>query len=420
MRRNLVFLLLIVSLAFSGCARPDDGASIFDMPAETPEIKPFIPTGPVFAPDFQIIPDTLLVYGRGASGFSAESILTKGSLLASYSEIVDEISLTGAEIVDKIAREYSVDPRLLLALLDYRSGWVQGSDTENVSEYPLTNDAPSRTGLFRQLSWAANELNRGFYSHRVGGLPEFSLTDGTQVQVSPGINDASAALQYVIGKMLGFKEWQAAVGPLGVYATYLSLFGEPFRISSFPNLPENLAQPEMLLPFNEKEGWFFTSGPHSAWGDGAAWAALDFAPDEDAFGCYDSLLWVTAVAGGLVVRSADGQVIQDLDGDGDEGTGWTILYMHIAGFERVAVGAELKAGDKIGHPSCEGGLSNGTHLHLARRFNGEWIPADQGIPFVLSGWTSRGDGVEYDGSLYKGDLEITASGFPTDENKITP
>ena len=106
--------------------------------------------------------------------------------MASYSEIVDEISLTGAEIVDKVAREYSVDPRLLLALLDYRSGWVQGSDTENVSEYPLTNDAPSRTGLFRQLSWAANELNRGFYSRRVGGLPEFSLADGTQVQVSPG------------------------------------------------------------------------------------------------------------------------------------------------------------------------------------------------------------------------------------------
>ena len=420
MRRSLVYLTLIISLTFSACARPEDAASIFEKSAETPEIISTIPSGPVLAPDFQIIPDTLLVYGRGASVFSAESVLSDGSLLESYSEIVDEVSLTGAEIVDKVAREYSVDPRLLLALLDYRSGWVQGSDKENVSEYPLTNDAPSRTGLFRQLSWAANELNRGFYSRRVGGLQEFALVDGTQMQVSPGINDASAAIQYVFGKMLGFKEWQAAVGPLGVYATYLSLFGEPFKISSFPNLPNDLAQPELQLPFKEKQGWFFTSGPHSAWGDGAAWAALDFAPDEDAFGCYDSPLWVTAVADGLVVRSADGQVIQDLDGDGDEGTGWTILYMHIAGFERVAVGSELKAGDKIGHPSCEGGPSNGTHLHLARRFNGEWIPADQNIPFVLSGWTSRGDGVEYDGSLIKGDIEITASGFPTDENKITP
>ena len=420
MHRNPVFLTLIFSLIFSACARPDDGASVFDIPAETPEIKPSFTAGPVLSPDFQIIPDALLVYGRDASGFSAESVLAEGSLLASYSEIVDEISMSGAEIVDKVAREYSVDPRLLLALLDYRSGWVQGSDTENVSEYPLTNDAPSRTGLFRQLSWAANELNRGFYSRRVGGLQEFSLTDGSLVKISPDNNDASSSLQYVFGKMLGFKDWQAAVGPLGLYAAYLSLFGEPFRITSFPNLPEDLTQPELQLPFNEEQGWFFTSGPHSAWGDGAAWAALDFAPDEDAFGCYDSQLWVTAVADGVVVRSADGQVIQDLDGDGDEGTGWTILYMHIADSERVDAGAELEAGDKIGHPSCEGGPSNGSHLHLARRFNGEWIPADQGIPFVLSGWTSRGDGVEYDGSLYKGDFEITASGFPTDANKITP
>ena len=78
MRRNLVFLTLIISLTFSACARPDDGASIFDMPAETPEIKPSIPSGPVLAPDFQIIPDTLLVYGRGASGFSTESVLSEG------------------------------------------------------------------------------------------------------------------------------------------------------------------------------------------------------------------------------------------------------------------------------------------------------------------------------------------------------
>ena len=418
MRRNTILLTLFVSLAFSGCARPDNGSSIFAHPAQTPEIISAVPGGPILAPNFQIIPDTLLVYGQGASAFATASILADDPLLASYSELVDEISLSGAEIVDKIAREYSVDPRLLLALLDYRSGWVQGSDTDNVSDYPLTNDAPSRTGLFPQLSWAANQLNRGFYSRRVGGLPEFSLADGTLIKVAPGINDASAALQFVLGKMLGYKDWQVAVGPLGVYATYLALFGEPFRITSFPNLPDDLAQPELLLPFKKEQGWFFTSGPHSAWGDGAAWAALDFAPDDDAFGCYDSPQWVTAVADGLVARSVDGQVIQDLDGDGDEGTGWTILYMHIAGFERVAAGAELEAGDKVGHPSCEGGPSNGTHLHLARRFNGEWIPADQGIPFVLSGWTSRGDGVEYDGSLFKDDFEVTASGFPTDENKI--
>ena len=137
---------------------------------------------------------------RGLHGFSVKSAVAENSRLASYTEEVDEVPLTGIEIVEKISREYSVDPRLLLALLDYRSGWVQAKDLDNVTEYPITNDSPSRTGLFRQLSWAANELNRGFYSRRVGGLQEFPLADGILVRVSPEINDASAALQLCLGK----------------------------------------------------------------------------------------------------------------------------------------------------------------------------------------------------------------------------
>jgi hypothetical protein len=45
---------------------------------------------------------------------------------------------------------------------------------------------------------------------------------------------------------------------------------------------------------------------------------------------------------------------------------------------------------------------------MARRFNGEWIPADGNIPFVLDGWVSSGNGVEYDGKLTKGAAVIEA------------
>lgn len=420
MRRTFVFLSLITYLTLSACTRPDEGPSPFEKLTEPQGEITFTPAGPIQGPEFQILPDMLLVYGPGLSGFSVKEVISDNSRLASYTETVDEISLTGVEIVEKISLEYSVNPRLLLALLDYRSGWVQAEDVENSAEYPITNDNPSHAGLFRQLSWVANELNRGFYSRRVGGLKQISLADGTLVEISPKVNDASAALHYVLGKILSFKDWQTAVGPLGLYASYFSLFGDPSRVSASNQFPADLAQPEMQLPFVDKLGWFFSSGPHSAWGDGAAWAALDFAPDEEQYGCYDSPAWVTATADGLVVRSADGQVLQDLDGDGDEGTGWTILYMHIATDDRVEVGTNLHTGERIGHPSCEGGPASGTHLHLARRYNGEWIPADQNLPFALSGWISKGDGVEYDGSLTRGDDEIYASGFPTDENKITP
>jgi LasA protease len=169
-----------------------------------------------------------------------------------------------------------------------------------------------------------------------------------------------------------------------------------------------LTQPELQLPFEPGVEWSFTGGPHAGWADGSAWAAVDFAPPGDAVGCVSSNAWVTASADGLILRAKDGAVVEDLDGDGYEQTGWTILYMHIETRDRIAPGARVRTGDKIGHPSCEGGVSNGTHTHIARRYNGEWIPADGSLPFDLSGWISKGTGTEYDGTLTKNGQSIEA------------
>jgi murein DD-endopeptidase MepM/ murein hydrolase activator NlpD len=169
----------------------------------------------------------------------------------------------------------------------------------------------------------------------------------------------------------------------------------------------------MQLPFEEGQIWSFTGGPHGGWDDGSAWAAIDFAPPGEALGCVESDAWVVAVAAGPIVRAGNGEVIQDIDSpnnpaDGLEQTGWTVLYMHVAAHDRVEPGTFLQPGDRIGHPSCEGGYSTGTHLHLARRYNGEWIPADQTLPFILDGWISRGTGTEYDGYLIKDSYTIEA------------
>src|SRR5438445_13499033 len=119
------------------------------------------------------------------------------------------------------------------------------------------------------------------------------------------------------------------------------------------------------------------------------------------------------MVGGLVVRSGDGAVVIDVDMDGDERTGWTVLYLHIAAQDAIKAGTIVQPGSPIGHPSCQGFYLNApaTHLHIARRYNGEWMPADcwacpPGVadpPMVVSGWTIKGyPGQQYQGYMQKG------------------
>ena len=110
-----------------------------------------------------------------------------------------------------------------------------------------------------------------------------------------------------------------------------------------------------------------------------------------------------ASAAGLVVRSGNGLVVLDLDGDGHEQTGWVLLYLHVSSDDRIPVGTWVDEGTHLGHPSCEGGLATGTHVHFARKYNGEWIAADGPMPFVLNGWRAHAGEAAYKGTLTRGE-----------------
>jgi murein DD-endopeptidase MepM/ murein hydrolase activator NlpD len=124
------------------------------------------------------------------------------------------------------------------------------------------------------------------------------------------------------------------------------------------------------------------------------------------------------VAAGKVVRTSKGVVIVDSDGDGLEETGWVILYLHVATADRVAEGTIIPAGGNIGHPSCEGGAATGTHLHIARKFNGEWIPAFGPIPFVLSGCSVFEGENEYNGGMRRGNSVVIANPYGSQESLV--
>jgi LasA protease len=261
-----------------------------------------------------------------------------------------------------------------------------------------------------------NQLSLGYYGWRRGMLSDLAFQSGTAVHLPPDLNAGSVSIAYLFSRLYDREGWQRAMDPQdGFKMLHDSMYNGTLVVDrpDEPLFPPGLTQPDLNLPFQVDKEWGYTGGPHKAWETENALAALDFAPASERFGCYRSDAWVVAVADGLVVRSEHGAVVLDLDGDGFEGTGWAVLYMHLESRQRVAEGAYLQRGDKMGHPSCEGGPADGSHVHIARKFNGEWIAADGPLPFVMSGWTAQAGFRPFDGSLTRGDQEVVA-------NPLTP
>ncbi len=384
---------------------------------------------------FKIIPDSRLVRAPGSSSFDVGNFISQQpGFIRTATDIVDEVQLSAVEIVRRVSLEFSVDARLLLALLEYRSNWLSSVNIDEMKQlYPVqggpSSDGFDRSGLYKQLAWAANQLNRAYYAWKYQGLKVVEFIDGTRLSFAPDLNAATVGLQFFLAINSSYLAWEQAVSPDGFYQLYKVYFGDPFIGAFEPLIPVGLAQPPLTLPFAPGQTWFFTGGPHGGWGSGSAWAAVDFAPPDDrpdgSPACYVSEFWATAVADGIIARSEAGSVILDLDGDGDESTGWSVLYLHLASEGRIATGERVTIGTPIGKPSCEGGFSNGTHMHIARRYNGEWMPANcencDIPPFIMGEWTVFGfTNQEYQGYMLNGNERRNAEqGRLAPDNRVS-
>jgi LasA protease len=365
---------------------------------------------PLWGPAYKIIPDSLFINGPAQVGFNiAEFIAGFPGWLKNYRAYASGENRSGAEIIDLVARNYSVSPRLLLAMLEYQTEALSKPElAAELQEYPLGYRMYDHKGLYLQLNWAANFLNNGYYSWRQGKLLEMVLQNGRLERFDPWSNAATVALHQYFDYLYADPDYSRSIAHDGFAQTYRQLFGDPW-INEQAHLPGSLVQPEFILPIEQGQTWAFTGGPHSAWGIGEPLAALDFAPPMLVQKCETAADWTVAVASGIVVRSEEGQVMIDLDNDGDERTGWNVFYLHVATEERVPLGTQVQRGDPIGHPSCEGGHSTGAHVHIARKYNGEWIPAEGVLAFNLEGWLTYNGSAEYQGTLQRGLQTITAN-----------
>jgi LasA protease len=384
---------------------PDDATT---MPPGMPMKIP-IYYEPLWGSPYQIIPDAQFINGPAAIDFDpVVYVKSTPGWLKTYSTYILDRNRDAGEMIQYVATNYSVSPRLLVAILEYQLGAIsQAEAPEGIEEsYPLGINDTSARGLYRQLAAVANSLNNSYYDWRSGDLREYYLADGKLVRPDPWQNAATVALQVFFAQRLSPSDYEFAVSENGFAATYNRLFGDPWTAA--PHIPGSLHQPDMHLPFPAGTSWTYTGGPHTPWGEGPPYGALDFAPPVVVGGCISTDEFATAVADGVISRTGIGIAVLDLDNDGDERSGWVMFYLHLAAEDRLQVGQQVQAGQIIGHPSCEGGKSTGTHIHIARKYNGEWILAEGPLAFNLDGWIASNGPVPYAGYLKRNGHTITA------------
>jgi hypothetical protein len=101
----------------------------------------------------KLLPDSEVTCSPSTIDFDIDGFVQEaGGYLATYEEYLASTGWTsGADIIGRVALEYSVNPRLLLAFLEFNSGWVYGfpdPDDEITLTYPMGYVNSMRKNLY--------------------------------------------------------------------------------------------------------------------------------------------------------------------------------------------------------------------------------------------------------------------------------
>ena len=363
-------------------------------------------TGSETLPESLLIADAQFVYN---SPFDIQTFLdSRQAILGDYEIEFGGEKQSAAEIIEFYAHLYSLNPKVLLTLIQLRTALLdERLSSEDNLALPLRHSCEDCVGFAEQLSWASEMLVRNFYNYP--RQSQLVFADGQLLTAPSEWNAGTFAIAALLAldatpEILG----SAQSGELVAFRTiYADLFGSPFASTIAESQVHHAAMPTLKLPWTADKYWWFTGGPHNHAGGpyGAIdvphpWSALDFAPPGS--GCRIPDGWVVAAAGGKVASASSPLVKIDHDGDGNAGTGWVTWYLHLDSIQ-VQEGQSVSAGTELGKPSCEGCKSS--HVHFAIAYNGEFQDIDG---TVVSGWTVHETTTHYNGTMTKGGVTKTA------------
>ena len=155
----------------------------------------------LWANPYKILPDHSFVNSPTAIGFNTTAYVeAQPGWLKNYRVYAGGAWRSGADMVDYVAINYSINPRLLLAILEYQGGALTLAE-QPVKKNILGFSRPYWDSHYLQLVIAANTLNNGYYGWRMGTLLEFDETNNILIRPDPWQNAASVAIQYYFSQM---------------------------------------------------------------------------------------------------------------------------------------------------------------------------------------------------------------------------
>ncbi|MBI3166695.1 MAG: hypothetical protein HYZ24_18575, partial [Chloroflexi bacterium] len=155
-------------------------------------------------PNVQLLPDAEFVFSSTALDFDTQKyVMEQGGYLSSFNDYLGSAGrIAGYDAINRLAIENSINPRLLLALLEYEARWVRGQPIDILhTEYPMGFNDYHYKGMSVQMTWAINTMSIAYYGWRAGTLTHLEFPEGTKLRIDPRLNAGTVAIQYLFSKL---------------------------------------------------------------------------------------------------------------------------------------------------------------------------------------------------------------------------
>jgi len=314
-----------------------------------------------------------------------------------------------AEVISHWSGYYSISPKLLLTILELRSGAISKGPNPDSLANPSAGLVPG-ADFETQVRNLLNALFDHFYAYRRLAQPS---GDGA-------INAATFALLNLFRGTAAPAAFAVSVDPLrGDFLTTFSRLFPDTRgevLTPADAHANAIPPPDLLqLPWKNGTSWYF-GGVHTTTGqnNGSPMSSLDFASGGQSWGDDTSGDFVVAAHAGTVT------VFSSCNVRVTSPTGWATNYYHLSNVA-VANGSQVQANqtlavyaNSLNQALCNGGSSSGPHVHFSLLNNGAFSALD-GV--ALSGYVVHPGRFSYDADpnymwLEKNGTRYFANSYP--------